>query len=133
MIEVILDYSDQATWDQYVENHPEGRFAHLFGYRCLNKVYGYKPFYTGFVKDGRLVGVLPLFEARSAFFGRRFISQPFSEYGGFLLDHDLTDDNKRMMLVSLDELMNCRRIDALEIHGNLGLSSKNSKFELANS
>src|SRR5262245_43472175 len=89
MIELVEDFSDAAAWDSYVESHPEGRFSQLFGYRCVEHVYGYKPHYLSFLRAGRLVGVLPAFEARSALFGCRFLSQPFSEYGGFLLDEDL--------------------------------------------
>src|ERR1700674_4505638 len=94
-IDVIADFDDSKTWDAYVHGHQEARFCHLFAYRCIQKAYGYIPRYFGFVRNNTLVGVLPAFETTSLFFGRRLVSQPFSEYGGFLLDPDIGQEGFR--------------------------------------
>jgi CelD/BcsL family acetyltransferase involved in cellulose biosynthesis len=132
MIEVAGDFTDAAAWDQYVEEHPQGRFSQLFGYRCLQEVYGYVPRYVGFLAAGRLVGVLPAFEARSALFGRRFLSQPFSEYGGFLLDAHLDAASQEEIFAATLALMRERRFTVLETHGNLGAGPPSTRFTRGN-
>ena len=117
----IEDYSDAARWDAYVDNHPQARFCHLYGYRCLESVYGYTPRYSAFLRDDRIIGVLPAFEVKSMLFGRRLVSQPFSEYGGLLLDGNLDPTD-------LEEIVRCLRESArgaraLEMHGRLGIGS----------
>jgi hypothetical protein len=116
----IEDFSDAGKWDAYVENHSEARFCHLYGYRCMQRVYGYTPRYSAFLKNGRIVGVLPAFEVRSLLFGRRLVSQPFSEYGGLLLDEDLSPEDVKEIIRYLRETAGAR---ALEMHGRLGIGS----------
>ena len=120
-MEFIDDFNDAPAWDAYVENHPESRFCQLSAYRCLEDVYGYKARYAAFRKDGRLVGVLPSFEVKSLFFGRRLVSQPFSEYGGLLLDRDLSDGDVEEIMRYLNEITAARGARALEMHGRQGI------------
>src|SRR5713101_3861079 len=108
-IDTITDFTDEKTWDAYVHAHPESRFCDLFAYRCVEKAYGYRPRYFGFVKNNKLVGVLPAFETRSLFFGRRLVSQPFSEYGGFLLNPDLAEEDFQEILEQLKRFLSARK------------------------
>ena len=120
-MDVITDFTDQQRWDTYVQGHPESRFCHLFGYRCLKEVYGYSPFYFAFQKREQLVGVLPAFETSSLFFGRRLISQPFSEYGGLLLDPDLDSHDFEELLQHVKTFIANRDLRGLEMHGRSGV------------
>ncbi len=120
MIEVVQDFPDAQRWDAYVEAHPEGRFSQLYGYRCVEEVYDYRPCYLAFERDRRLVGVLPTFGARSLLFGRRQISQPFSEYGGFLLDDGLPDGDAQAVVAQVREVLRQLGAPLLEIHGGQG-------------
>src|SRR5579863_661497 len=124
-MEFIDDFLDQQQWDLYVENHPQARFCHLFAYRCLKDVYGYTPRYFAFRQNSQLVGVLPAFETSSLFFGRRLISQPFSEYGGFLLNPDLTETEFQSILDHLNTFVASRRSRGLEMHGRFGVPIHN--------
>jgi CelD/BcsL family acetyltransferase involved in cellulose biosynthesis len=133
MIKVLPNSTSPAEWDEYVENHPEGRFSQLSGYRYLEQVYGYAPYYLTFKSDaGKIVGVLPCFEARSLLFGRRFLSQPFSEYGGFLLDQDLSDDDRDSIVSAVSEYMTDRDLDVLETHGNYGMAGEDERLRIGN-
>jgi CelD/BcsL family acetyltransferase involved in cellulose biosynthesis len=116
-LDVINDFADQNAWDTYVHAHSESRFCHLFAYRCVEKAYGYRPRYFGFVKNNALVGVLPAFETASLFFGRRLVSQPFSEYGGFLLDADLAEEDFQEIIEHLKRFLSDRKLSGLEMHG----------------
>jgi len=120
-IEVVPDFDDPLEWDRYVADHSQSRFCHLFAYRCIERSYGYRPRYFAFVKGGAIVGVLPAFETASLFFGRRLVSQPFSEYGGMLLDPDVTEAAFAEIIAGLRSFLAVRKIPGLEMHGRLGI------------
>jgi lipid II:glycine glycyltransferase (peptidoglycan interpeptide bridge formation enzyme) len=132
MISVIADFVEADRWDAFVEAHPEGRFSQLWGYRCIESVYGYRPFYIAVEREGRLVGVLPTFGASSRLFGRRQISQPFSEYGGFLLDEALDEQQARFVLERVREMLRELGTPLLEIHGDQGHGPARAHLAVAN-
>src|SRR3954471_18024863 len=122
-MDFIEDFDDAPAWDAYVESHPQSRFCQMYAYRYLEEVYGYKPRYSAFLKDNRLVGAVPAFEVKSMFFGRRFVSQPFSEYGGLLLDHDLNEQDVHEIMNWLKQFMKSSGVRAFEMHGRQGIGS----------
>ena len=127
-IDVIRGFDRPDEWDEYVSRHPEGRFCQLYASKCIERIYGYRAEFIAFRSSGRIVGVLPFFEVRSLLFGKRLVSQPFSEYGGFLLDSDLLDDDRNTIIdyvLGLSRELGC---PALEMHGNLGLGRTDSRF-----
>ncbi len=65
-----------AAWDQFVNQHPQGRFCHLWGYtQVLEKAYGYKCVRLNF-SAGERVGLFPSIVVRRG--SRRLVSQPFN-------------------------------------------------------
>ena len=123
MISLDDDWSDAAAWDGFVRAHGQSRYCHLFGYGQVVGCYGYKPRYLAFRRNRELVGVLPAAEVSSLIYRRRLVSQPFSEYGGMLLDADLSDDEISAALAALaDHLDRNNRVASFELHGNHGLS-----------
>ena len=78
-----------ADWDQYVLGHAEGTLFHLSQWkRVVEKSFGHKAHYLAAYEQaaGTLVGILPLFEIKSALFGHFLVSVPFAELGGGLAD-----------------------------------------------
>lgn len=76
-----LEKKDENLWDEFVKNHPAGRFVHLSGYKkVIKEVYGHKPVYL-MAKDDRIRGILPLFLIKSPF-GKYLVSVPFLDYAG---------------------------------------------------
>jgi FemAB-related protein (PEP-CTERM system-associated) len=72
-----------ADWDALVRETPDGTPCHLSGWaRVVERTWGHRPAHLGAWRDGRLVGVLPLFEVRSPFLGARLVSSPNAVYGG---------------------------------------------------
>jgi CelD/BcsL family acetyltransferase involved in cellulose biosynthesis len=120
-MDIVSDFTDAGRWDRYVAAHPQSRFCHLFGYRSIERAYGYRPRYFAFLRRGEIAGVLPAFEAKSVFFGTRLVSQPFSEYGGMLLNEDVTESEWSEIAAGLREFLRAGRIGALEMHGRQGL------------
>ena len=80
-----VPYDDRIRneWDRFVLAHPFGRFIHLSGFKkTVQEVYKLRPNYWVYVRDDRVQAVFPSFFHRSILYGKRLVSQPFSEYGG---------------------------------------------------
>jgi CelD/BcsL family acetyltransferase involved in cellulose biosynthesis len=83
-----------------------------------------------FMDHGRIIGVAPAFEARSVLFGRRLVSQPFSEYGGLLLDPNLTDVQLASIFGHLEEFIRSSRLSCFELHGRQGAAMEGATHYL---
>lgn len=83
-----IDETDLATWDSYVLSSPNSTFFHRGGwYRVISRAFGHKPHYLAAMQpNGRIVGILPLFEMKSLLFGHSLVSVPFCVYGGAVAD-----------------------------------------------
>ncbi len=116
-------YEDKlaAPWDSLVENHEQGRFVHLIGFkRAVEKNYHLKPVYLAYLEKNDVLGLFPGFFHQSFLFGRKIISQPFSEYGGLLLRPDLSAEKKSVIRATFLEFMRKKMKEAgwpfLEMH-----------------
>jgi serine/alanine adding enzyme len=113
---------DAGAWNEFVLGHAEARFCHLFEYGEALTCYGYRPIRLAFRKNGAIVGALPMSAARSLFFGRKLVSQPFSEYGGLLADATLDFGEVREIARLLDGYFRASgKFRVLEMHGNRGV------------
>jgi FemAB-related protein (PEP-CTERM system-associated) len=75
--------ADAARWDAFVERSPEASFFHRYGWKSvIESVFGHRTYPLLAERDGAIVGILPLGEVRSLFFGRSLVSLPFCVYGG---------------------------------------------------
>jgi CelD/BcsL family acetyltransferase involved in cellulose biosynthesis len=124
MIQLEEDYADPASWDRFVESQPESRFCQLYGYAQAADVYGYASRHLCFLKDGSIVAVLPVSRARSLLFGRKLVSQPFSEYGGMLVSAGATSADLEEIFGLLREALVRNSLPLLELHGASSLSAE---------
>jgi serine/alanine adding enzyme len=79
-------------WQSYVGSHPEGNYYHLPQWQeVIKESLNHKPFYL-FARngEGKMIGILPLFQIRSILTGRRLVSLPFSHTCGPLADSEDT-------------------------------------------
>lgn len=75
-----------GRWDSYVRASPAGTFCHLTAWtRIVEATWGHRSLCMYAERDGRVVGVLPLFFVRSLF-GRTLVSTPNAVYGGIAAD-----------------------------------------------
>ena len=78
-------HADAARWDAYVAGAPGSHFGQTSPWRTVQEpAYGIRAHWWLAERDGAIVGVLPLFEARGLAGGRRLFSAP----GGLLADDD---------------------------------------------
>jgi FemAB-related protein (PEP-CTERM system-associated) len=105
--------SDAATWDEFVQRHPEASFFQLTGWkRVIERTYGYESCYILAVRGSETTGIAPLFYVSDWFAGRRLISVPFGVYGGICAD----DEESRMLLLQAAKQLSAeRRVDFLEL------------------
>jgi serine/alanine adding enzyme len=109
-----LDPSDASRWDEYVSRAAGASLYHLHGWRdVIAETFGHRTFYlAASSRAGRLVGVLPLIELRSAFFGGMLVSLPFFNYGGICADNETARD---ALLNAAISRARQRRVDFLEL------------------
>ncbi len=73
----------RAEWDDFVRRTPGGTFFHLIGWKeVLERTFSYRSHYLLARREGRVVGVLPLFELQAPLLERRLLSLPFAVDGG---------------------------------------------------
>ena len=82
-----LDASLESKWRDYVARHPHATLFHELAWRdLLTTAFKHRACYLLAERQGAVVGVLPLVEVRSVFFGVSMVSVPFGVYGGILAD-----------------------------------------------
>lgn len=82
---------EREMWNAYVNKHPQGSFFHLAEWaELISDVFSHLPHYivAKELRNGDIVGILPLVEQKSYLFGHSLISTPFCVYGGVLSDSD---------------------------------------------
>ena len=111
-VETLRDLRE-AEWDRYVRNTDDATFFHQIGWRWLvERTFGHRAHYLTALRNGNIVGVLPLFELKSLLFGHSLVSIPFAIGGGLVADdhaaaHALLGEAKR--------LAETLRVDYLEL------------------
>ena len=108
----LLTDDTAAAWDAFVDNCPEATFFHRAGWRTvIENAFGHRTHYYYAERGGAIVGVLPLVEIKSLFFGHGLISNAFSVCGG----PAAVDDTARAALDALAaDLLERTRADYLE-------------------
>ncbi len=103
---------EKNQWDDYVNQHPEATFFHLYGWKqALENTFRHKCYYLYAIDGEKIVGVLPLGHIKSLLFGNTLISVPFAVYGGILADND---DVKGFLRQKACELAEALKVDHLE-------------------
>ncbi len=103
----------EAEWDRYVRQNPDATFFHQLGWRWpVERVFGHRAHYLTALRDGRIAGVLPLFELRSLLFGHSLVSIPFAIGGGIAANDGETAS---ALLEAARNLAEERGVDYLEL------------------
>src|SRR5262249_37407816 len=105
----LSDSNAEFKWDEYVKAHPFGTPFHLTAWKgTIENSFGHRPEYlmAEDETDGAVVGILPLFFAKSLLFGKMLISTPQASYGGILSSLALAEEAlyKRARQLALETL-----------------------------
>jgi FemAB-related protein (PEP-CTERM system-associated) len=78
-----LAREDAARWEAFVRSCPEATFFHRIGWKqVLEGCFGHRTHYLLAERGADIVGVLPLAEVKSFFFGHALVSLPFCAHAG---------------------------------------------------
>ncbi|MEW6457431.1 MAG: GNAT family N-acetyltransferase [Acidobacteriota bacterium] len=103
-----VPYKDdfESEWDEFVKINPNGRFVYLIGFKkAIEEIYNLKSNYWLCYEDGKIKAVFPSFFHRSVLYGKRIVSQPFSEYGGILFSTDIDIEKKIKILKEFNSVI----------------------------
>jgi FemAB-related protein (PEP-CTERM system-associated) len=102
----------RAAWDAYVAEHPDSSVFHTLGWRDAVAVcFPHEDIYLLAERDGRVVGVLPMFLLRSRLAGRILVSVPYGVGGGVLSDDDEAINDLFGAAREIARRRDCRSID----------------------
>jgi FemAB-related protein (PEP-CTERM system-associated) len=117
-VETLRDHRE-GEWDRYVRSAPGATFFHQLGWRWLvERTFGHRAHYLTALRDGRIAGVLPLFELKSLLFGHALVSIPFAIGGGLVADDDAVE---KSLLGAAKDLARELRVDYLELRSETPL------------
>jgi FemAB-related protein (PEP-CTERM system-associated) len=87
-----LDRGDRdgaSTWNVFVRDCARATFFHRAEWQgLLSEAFKHDTYYLYATRDGRVVGVLPLAEVKTVFFGHALTSLPYLAYAGVATDDD---------------------------------------------
>jgi len=83
---------DELTWDEYVNNHPDGTVFHLSNWgKSIQKSFAHHSYnlvaFSETSQNSKIIGILPLTQIKSKLFGHYLVSIPFAELGGVIADN----------------------------------------------
>jgi FemAB-related protein (PEP-CTERM system-associated) len=79
----VVLWRDAASWDRFVLTAPDGTIAHRWAWtQIIAHAYNHRVLPLAAVRDGVLVGVLPLTMVSSPLFGAAMVSMPYIDTGG---------------------------------------------------
>jgi FemAB-related protein (PEP-CTERM system-associated) len=109
--------SDAQRWEAYVDACAESSFFHRIGWReIIEDVFRHRTHYRIAERHGQIVGVLPLAEVKSRFFGHALVSLPFCVYGGPAADDA---DAARSLVDAASDLARSLDVEHLEIRNRI--------------
>jgi FemAB-related protein (PEP-CTERM system-associated) len=127
-----LGKKDEKEWDAFVRGQEDATFFHLIGWKhVIEKTYKHKSYYLIAKENGEINGILPLFLMRSVFFGKKIISVPFCDYGGFCANDEQT---KTLFIEEAKKITKEKGAGYLELRhlndNDCGLITKDTYFTL---
>jgi FemAB-related protein (PEP-CTERM system-associated) len=109
--------ADAAQWDDFVRRAADATFCHLSGWlRVVERVWRYQSHSIFAERNGRIVGVAPLFRVANSplgsLSGSRLVSTPNAVYGGVVADDDIV---RAELIKAVRSLAEDLRVDYLEL------------------
>jgi len=104
--------ADRGSWDAFAESHPRGSPFHTIAWKnCMERTFGYRPFFFGAYRGDRLTGILPMFLTEGFITGKTLISSPFAVYGGILAEDEESRNGLRDRAAELGKSLRVQYIE----------------------
>jgi FemAB-related protein (PEP-CTERM system-associated) len=106
---------DAARWDEFLDGRGDASFYHRFAWKGINeRCFGHACHYLAALRQGAIVGVLPLVYLRSRLFGKILSSLPFVNYGGICSSDE---EAEQLLLAEAGRLVREQGVDYMELRG----------------
>jgi FemAB-related protein (PEP-CTERM system-associated) len=103
-------------WNDYVQSAPGATVCHLSNWaRVVERTWHHESHHLCARREGRVVGLLPLFLVRSRLFGTTLVSSPNAVYGGAVADDD---EARWALLENAKDLATSLQVDCLELRNS---------------
>lgn len=110
-----LEREDYAAWDWYIDQHPQGSFYHLSGWKeLIERCYGHRCYFLYYRDNNHIQGVLPLVEQKSLLFGHSLVSTPICVVGGVVAN---SPQITLLLVEYAKSLAQKLKVDYLELRG----------------
>jgi len=128
----VLTENEIPAWDHFVSEHPDSTVYHLSVWRhILQEAFGKRWHAVGVIREGRVLGGLPLVHMNTPLFGNFLVSMPYVNYGGILLGQEC---QARTILEAVDKLGEQLDVDHIELRhmqqGDIELPVKTDKVSM---
>ena len=104
--------SERAAWNQYLAQRGPGYLFHRAEWDRVFAAYGLHTVRIAAVREGQIVGILPLVWQRSVLFGKHLVSLPWFDAAGIVADDDLA---QRVLLEEAVRLADCYRVQTVQL------------------
>lgn len=109
---------DAERWDRFILEHPAGTFFHQMAWkRVMEKTFSHRAQYVHAERDGRIVGVAPVFMVSNWMVGRCLVSSPLASYGGICAEDP---ESEQSLLEFIKRTSQEQQIDYLELRNPTG-------------
>lgn len=108
----LMQPKDAEKWDAFVMQCKGASFFHRAGWQSvIERAFGHKTWFYYAESKGKIIGVLPLAEIKSALFGHSLSSLPFCVYGGVATDDEAARQALNQAAVELAEQLNVGHLE----------------------
>jgi FemAB-related protein (PEP-CTERM system-associated) len=108
-----FEAGDEQRWEDFVHRCADATFFHRVGWkRIIEDVFRHRTHYRIAERHGEIVGILPLAEVKSRWFGHALVALPFAVYGGPAADDHLTE---RLLIDDAAALSRSLGVEHLEL------------------
>lgn len=117
----IVDDVGKAAWGAFVDHAPQATFFHDWRWSdIVQEAHGHAPLRLAAMRGDEVVGILPLTEVKSPFFGRSLISTGFTVGGGVAA---LDDQAAHALAEAAIEAGRARKVSYVELRSERALFS----------
>lgn len=117
-----LQKTDEKKWDEFVKNHPQGRFSQTTAFKkVLEETYGYQPNFVVLREREKIISLFPLFRWRDIFGKTHLVSVPFADYGG-PLNEEMSDEESKSFIEFLKDILSESGASFLKVNSGLELA-----------
>ncbi len=128
----VLTELEIPAWDHFVSEHPDSTVYHCSVWRHIfHEAFGKRWYVVGTIREGKVLGGLPLVHMDTPLFGNSLVSMPYVNYGGMLLGQECMAETVLEEVNQLGQQLQVNHIELRHMdHHDLELPAKTDKVSM---